>query len=610
MTRANALPTGRYRTIAIWLGTLLLSWSVTHATDDGDAEAAGLVKRIGILEDAGKQDGAVPLYEDLLARGAMNSTLMHQFARTLIVTGDHRRIVELMRAWLPDHPSDAEAGLRLGRALVELNRGPEALAAWRKTLEANPHSPHLHLQISNLCAASGMRGAAIEVLLDGRERLGGPPLFSWELASLFLTEENYHRAVTEYLDHLRANTKRYAAVENRLVSVAADSTRSSLLLQALRDNRRADDSGEMVLLESVCLLEAGEPNLGLDLLVPAIDRTGDINLLYRYAARCHVLGRGRTAARAYSNFIDRSPSSLQRYRALLQLADVHQRLGEYAAATEAYSRLAAEYPGRREAEEALFELGRLQLEVQRDAESATVSLTAALDSSPRGPWAAPALTLLAECALAQGDLDRSDAYLTQLLRTDPKAFTVVRYRRAELSYFRADFAAAVAQLSELLAADAGHELGNDALHLTLLIESASGAEPALSSFALSQLRLRQGRPEEAVEHWKFIAEHASPDLRQRSILSQAGFHLDRGDGGRALSLYEELVRMFPKGDHAIEAHVRRARLYEAGGQARTALKAYETALLAFPDHVRASEIRLQVDRLRRLTTADGDGSSG
>ena len=37
---------------------------------------------------------------------------------------------------------------------------------------------------------------------------------------------------------------------------------------------------------------------------------------------------------------------------------------------------------------------------------------------------------------------------------------------------------------------------------------------------------------------------------------------------------------------------------------RAALKAYETALLAYPNHVHAASIRLQVDRLRRTNETD------
>ena len=117
------------------------------------------------------------------------------------------------------------------------------------------------------------------------------------------------------------------------------------------------------------------------------------------------------------------------------------------------------------------------------------------------------------------------------------------------------------------------------------------------------MRLRQHRPTVAAERWQATKNFASPDLRQRSILSLADYHLRMGDGGKALELYDELVRLFPAGEHALEAHLSSARIHEGNGKTRRALQAYETALLAFPEDVRAPEIRLQLDRLRQ----DADG---
>ena len=586
---------------------LLVSPTADAAVNGTDADAPPIIGRIVELEDRGQHVMAVPLYEELLKTGRIDSTLIHRFARTLIVVGDHQHLVDLLSGWLQDHPGDVEAYVRLGRALSQLERGTEALQAWRTALEVSPLRPRLYRQISNLCAATRMTKAAIDVLIDGRKRLGQAALFSWELASLYLVEEAYGRAVDEYFEHLTTNAKRYAAVENRLVSVAADSTRSPRLLQALQDRRRETDTAEMVLLESVCLLEAGVPEQGLELLSEMAAARQQFDPVYRYAARCQALGRDRVAAAGYLLFVEHSESSPHRYRALLQLAAVRGRLGEYVTATAVYTRLAAEYPGRQEAEQALYELGRLQLEIQRDAERATESLTAVLDSSPRGPWAPPALALLAECALAKDDLDRADAYLTQLLHLDAGAATAVRFRRAELSYFRGDFTAATTQLADLLAGDSGHEFANDALYLTLLMESASAAEPALRAYALSQLRLRQGRPTAAHEHWQAMSKYASSDLRQRFILSQAEYHLRLGDGRRALKLYQQLIRLFPNGEHAIEAHLSGARIHEQRGRPRSALQAYETALLAFPEDVRAAEIRLELDRLRQETNGGRRG---
>lgn len=583
-------------------------WSIAVAATTAAQDRSGLVERqrnrIAASEEEGHHEAALELYEQLHRTGNLDSALVHGFAHTLAVTGAHERVVELMRKRLAAAPTDAEAAIRLGRAQVELERQPEALAAWDQALAADPANARRYRQVSNLCAAAGMAAASIEVLERGREELGQPTLFSWELASLQLATRSYDRAVAEYLAHLRNNPQRYTAVENRLTTAAADSGRSSQLLAALRENRKpGSEPAEFGLLEAVCLLEAGDAEAGLRTLAASLSSPEEMALLFRYAGRCEEAGADAAAAAAYELFVEHVPAARLRYRALLQLATIHQRLGRHAAAAETYATLAAENPGRGEAEEALLALGRMQLEVLRDPERATQSLTAALVSSPRGPRAAAILALLAQCAVGRGDLDMAEAHMIQQLSLDPAAANAVRYGRAELLFFRGDFTAATEELTQLLASDPGHELANDALGLILLMESAADAEPVLGAFAQALLWQRQDRPEEAASHWQAVREYGSPDLRQRALLAKAGYYL-ASDPGQALALYEELVRDFPTGDHVVEAHVACARLYESGGRARAALKAYETALLAYPDHVHAATIRLQVDRLRRTNETD------
>jgi tetratricopeptide (TPR) repeat protein len=565
------------------------------------AEQEKLRRQITYLENRGDHAAAVPLYEQLRRLAPEDSSLVQDLARTLAVLDAHGRIVALLKPWLRDHPDDTEAYLRLGRAYLHLDQSQDALKTWRRALERAP-TPRLYQQVSNYCRGAGLYEAAIQVLMDGRKALHQEQLFGWELAALYLLNEDYRRAIDAYLEHLRETPQRFAAVEHRLVSVAQDPARGPKLLQALEGAlKEGDEPLQVSFLISICALESGVPQTGFEALAAIADQTEDIGpALFRFASRCQALGDDEIAIQAYALFAEHSQDSPQLYRALLQQAALHMRLHNYPRAVTLYSQLARQFPHRPEALEALFHLGKLQLEIQADIPAARTSLEAVLHSSPRGPWAAKALALLAECELRQDDLERAETHLRQLAHQDPSSTQLAHFRLAELAYFQGDQTAAARSLQTLLKNDPRHELANDALELTLLLEAPQARPEDLSALALAQLRERQGRPAAAAEQWTWLDAYAPPPLRQFSLLARARIHEERQELEAALDLYEDLVADYPKGLYAPEAQIGRARLYEQQGKIDRALKVYETALLGFPEDVRVPEMRLQIQRLRHL----------
>ena len=75
----------------------------------------------------------------------------------------------------------------------------------------------------------------------------------------------------------------------------------------------------------------------------------------------------------------------------------------------------------------------------------------------------------------------------------------------------------------------------------------------------------------------------------------------------ALVLYDQLIEGQAGGPFVLDALLGAAQLREARGEVALALKQYETALLQFPEDVRAPEVRLQIQRLRQLRAGGREG---
>ena len=243
------------------------------------------------------------------------------------------------------------------------------------------------------------------------------------------------------------------------------------------------------------------------------------------------------------------------------------------------------------------EQARLLLE--HDAQAACTALQAVVEAPQRGPWTKPAQLLFAECSLRLGDLDRADRLWADLEKRGGPAAYAARYHRAELLYFRGDFAAATAALAALAAGDPGHSFANDALALLAVCEEYA-ASAALADLSRAQLLERQGQSEAADAHWTALADSANPGLAEWSLLIRADLRTQQDRLDEAMSLYQHQIARFPQGEHIVAAHLGLAALYERQGAIEQALKTYETALLQHPHDARAPEARLHIERLRHL----------
>ena len=237
--------------------------------------------------------------------------------------------------------------------------------------------------------------------------------------------------------------------------------------------------------------------------------------------------------------------------------------------------------------------------LEHDAQAACTVLQAVLEAPQRGPWTKPALILFAECNLRLGDLDRADRLWADLEKRGGPAAYAARYHRAELLYFRGDFAAATTVLAELAAADPGHAFTNDVLALLAICEEYAATD-GLADLSRAQLLERQGQSKVADAHWAALEDGADPGLAEWSLLIRADLRAQQDRLDEAMALYQHQIARFPQGEHIVAAHLGLAALYERQGAVDQALKTYETALLQHPQDARAPEVRLHIERLRHL----------
>lgn len=571
-----------------YLALLLLCASALSALDE-----RALRLRVQQAERRGDWPSAVADYEALFALRPDDVAVARDLARALGAAGMADRAVEHLQAWLENHGDDAMSYLLLGDAQHQVGRTEEAVRTWRLLLAMDPKDISSYQQVSDRCQSIGQTGEAIEVLMEGRRALGDETLFSWELASLSLRSGQYERAFEFFFFSIAQSPNRLSVVEHQLGPLCQRD--GSALLEALLGATASDPLAKARLV-STCALFAGQPARGLEQIAALVAHPEAVDMLFQYASQCEARGFAEVAADAYGAYAGLSSDAPYAFRALLKRAQISARGPDKARALAHYAELAARFPSRPEAMEALVGIARLQLEGGHSAEAVAAGLEPVIEAPVRGPWTLEALDLMAESALRVGDMAAAAEYARQLAQQGQAAAYRAGLRSAELAYFRGDCAAVIDGLLALTAEEVGDPLANDALDLLLVCEEYKG-EVMFPDLVQAQLLERQRLFAKAAVHWDRVTAGATPGLREWALLQRAGALRTRDPQG-ALRCYEELVKAFPDGRHAIQAQLARADLLQRSGRLDEALRVCEAALLAAPADALAPALRLHIRRLR------------
>ena len=212
--------------------------------------------------------------------------------------GDYAAAVEAYRTLLRAKPADPSALLGLERSLLPLNRSNEMLPALRTALAAAPTSPAVYgIALRTWAAADQLdsvrsmaerwariaptdetpyrewgaaelgrqnRAGARTAYLRGRQRLGRPDALAAELAQLALAENDYSKALREWLLAIR-RLPGYRATAVSTLGQAPESSREDLLHQLAGESDLISRR-----LEAELRVRWGDPAGGLRVLSAAM----------------------------------------------------------------------------------------------------------------------------------------------------------------------------------------------------------------------------------------------------------------------------------------------------------------------------------------------------
>ena len=555
---------------------------------------------------------------------------------------------DLFREVYDAHPEQMRAARGLKSCLLELKRWDELSAILQKELAEAPEDPSLLEQLGTVAAQKGDREGATRWwrgILDTQRGSRGaytlvaelmtrnrlldealavyaegdslyPGEFTREKAALHELRFEFDGATAEYLKFLANTPSSLSWVEGRLLRIGeAEESLDPVIARVQKALAGGHEPGgtrrvranELVLRKLLAdlALEGGRHEEACDQYFRLVDdEPSQTPALLVFGKRCQADGAYETAIRVFERIVRDVKDARVVPSALTEIARSQRELGRWDDALKTYARLEDEFPETDFALDARFQRGVI-LRDGRGRPDEAEAIFRSLIALPRGPWgeAGPQLQV-AECALDLGDLDKARGIFAAIRSRDFSEVTreLALFEEANALFYAAKFDSADSLYKEVATQFPRGAHVNDALRMSILLNTNPGEPEVMAEYASAKLDLRAHRAPAAVKRLEVLgATHTEAALADDALLLLGEARRSAGDPRGALAALDQAVQAAQVPDLAADARLLKAEILAKDLSDRDrALAEYEDLIVQHPETLAADRAR---DERAKLTRA-------
>lgn len=627
----SSMPLASFRRSSYgWLFTLLVLLAAPcEAVQAQSQEQLGRYQLAERYLRAGQFDRAITLLQDLYAQSpetqVFYSRLKEAYEQSKRYDDALALVDERMERQQPAPVMLAE------RARLLHLRGDEeaAMQTYDEAIALAPESRSTYLVVYHSLTQNRLFTKAIDVLEQGRERMGDDGAFQSALAQLYSLSGMHEQAMQEYANWLRDDDRKLGLVRSRISRFVeqkeAREAYAAVLERAVQDEPLYRPFRELL---AWLYVESGRYRDALD-VVRAIDRLENEQgrALFEFANQVSHAGAYDVATDAYQEILDRYPEAPVAPEALVGLGLMQERRAErdderafdasgtrteaphYDAALAAYRSFLQQHPHHPRYPAVLRRIGRLQQDVFFDLGEAEATLEEVAQRYSKTEAANEARYDLGRIALMRGRLDEARLAFSRLveeLRTGELAERA-RFELALLHFYQGNFESA-SGIADVLDANTSTDVANDAIELKVLIQENKGPDSLslpLQRYAQARLLQRQRQPSRALDSLDaLLADYGNHPLADDSRFLRASTLDDAGRPNEAVAAFLELPLIHPQSPLADRSLYQAARLQEhVLNEPERALDTYTRLLTDYAGSMLIPDARARIRVLRGDTAS-------
>ncbi len=567
---------------------------------------------------SGETEKAIKLLESLYQQSPDNASFYRKLKDAYESVKRYDEAMELVQDRIDENPTPQLLSEK-ARLLHQADDREAAEKMWADAIALAPDRPATYRIVYQTLVDVRRFSHAIEVLQQARTQRDDDTLFRTELAHLYSLDGQHRKAMREYVSLLDESPDRMALVRSRLQRVVDRDEGTSAIAEVLEEAVENNPLNAAYRELLAWLYMKTDDYEGAYDVYRALDRLqqNEGRTLYSFAQKAADADAFDVAATAFEAILERHPDAEVAADARRALGNTYRRWAEsgegaaaspdssarYDAARASYEQFLEQHPDDDAYPDVLYELGALQLDVERDLDAAEASLEEVVSTYPDTDAANEARYDLGRIALLRGTLDDARLRFSRLaerLRSGDLADRA-RFELALLQFYQGRFDAARGQ-AQATSANTAANVTNDAIELSVLIQENRGPDSldtALRQYARARLDVRRHRHEEAVARLDSLLQtHGRHSLADDARFRRAEVQLARGDTAAALESFREIPDRHARSSYADRSLFRLGQLYEARDRPARAAEMYNRLLTEFPNSLLAPDARTRLRTLR------------
>ena len=484
------------------------------------------------FEQAGDFEKAKSIFEELYKLQPENYQFFDALNRTYIATKDYDGSIRIINERLKLTPEDINLYGLLGSTYYQLGNESEAYKTWDEAAKKFPGNSSVYRMLANYAIERRAFEKAAEFLQKGKETAEDPVSYSYELANIYTLTMQYNEAAGEYCFILSKEPNQLNIIESRILSYinkpdalektiraveawdTGDAIAFKYLLARLYIEKKDFDAAFEIYLD----IDANQKNMGIE--------------LFNFAQIVFNLKEYDAAEKAYSEIINKYPESPSTANAKLGYArTLEEKLRLEAAKVipdwkpyyifkgydsgtakdiiSVYDDLSTRYPHTEIANECLFRIGEIKLDLQSLPSEAEEYFKKIVEESPASSFSVSSYQKLGAIELKRGNLENAELNFMKVslnAKASQEQRNSAKYNLSRIYFFQADFAKSKSLLEEILD-DLKDNSANDAIQLSLILNPRMNDSSNLVMFSQAEFLAEQKKFEEAAEKYKTISEN-------------------------------------------------------------------------------------------------------
>ena len=578
---------------------------------------------------AAMYEKAKPILEELYHNQPENYEYFRTLNDVYTQLKDYDASIALIEDKLKTSPQDINLYGMLGSTYYLKGNDKKAFEVWDNALKTLPQSEVNYRVIANFAIERRTFDKAIQYLKKGQDISSNPIYFAYDLANLYSLTMQFKDATEEYCMIISQNPNQLNIVESKILGYLSKPGALQASLPIVEKYSNSDNINFKFLLARF-YIEEKSYDKAYDIYekISALQNDQGAQLLgfaqFLFGDKVY-----KTASDVYSEIINKYPNSPYTPTAKLGYAktlealfdeDNSANIPEWKPYYEipklnseqinkiisAYLEIINIYPHSEVANEELLRIGELKLYKQGEASESEKYFNEIITDSPLSQYAADAYLDLAKTSILSNNLDQAASYylkITTMGRYPDDKKNIATYRLARIYFYKGDFDKTKEYLKSMLD-NLGNNSANDALELSLLMNTSQNDSSNLAVFASAELLSEQNKFNEAYDKYKIVS--ADPNklmLQNLASLREAEMELASNNIDSSIVHFQKVVNDNDKNIFADKALYLLGQIYQYSRNDKAkAIESYENLLAKFPNSLYLDQVRAEVIKLKDIKT--------